>query len=246
MTIIRTIRRLGLLWGAVLLLAPLAAFAEGQSDYAMMGSRDGVYVGASYGLAVPGTTTFHVPHGGDQTDADAGTDWGLLGGRLGVGYSISGFRPELSFGYRTAPITSVTLTKLAGNTAEAALKPTNDALEKMDWDDSSISFLDVVASVSYDIDTGTLVAPYFGAGAGAAQITVTVIEDPSVDPYDLSGSVWALAFQGAAGVGFHVFEGLTTSIGYRLTGTTEATFESDNKIALALGHHVELGIRYRF
>ena len=244
----RTIKRSGLLLGAALLLAPLAAFAEGQSDYGMMGSGDGMYVGGSYVLAVPGPTTFHVPHGGDiQTDADAGTDWGLLGGRLAVGYSISGFRPELSFGYRTAPITSVTLTKLAGDTKEAALKPINDVLEKVDWDDSSISFLDVMASVYYDIDTGTLVTPYIGAGAGASQITVTVIEHPLVDPYELSESAWALGFQGAAGVGFHVFDGLTTSIGYRLTGTTEATFEeSDNKVALTLGHLIELGIRYRF
>lgn len=247
MTITRTIKRLGLLCGAVLLLAPLAAFAEGQSDYPMMATADGMYVAASYGLALPGTTTLHVPHGNDvQTDADAGTDWGLLGGRLGVGYSLSGFRPELAFGYRTAPITSVTLTKLAGATSGPALEGANKTLEDIDWDDSSISSLEVVASVYYDIETGTLVTPYVGVGAGASQISVTVIEDPAIDPYELSGSVWALAFQGAAGVGFYVLEGLTTSIGYRLTGTTEATFESDNKIALALGHHIELGIRYRF
>ena len=239
---------MGLLCGAVLLLAPLAAFAEGQSDYYdMMATADGMYVAATYGLAVPGTTTFHVPEAGDtQTDADAGTDWGLLGGRLAAGYSISGFRPELAFGYRTAPITSVTLTQYRDQTDEAVLKSVNTRLEDLDLKDSSISSLEVVASVYYDIDTGTLVTPYIGAGAGAAQISVTVIEHPLVDPYDLSGSVWALAFQGAAGVGFYVLDGLTTSIGYRLTGTTEATFESDNKIALALGHHIELGIRYRF
>ena len=247
-TITRTIRRLGLFCGAVLLLAPLAAFAEGQSDYyEMMATADGMYVAASYGLALPGTTTFHVPHANDtQTDADAGTDWGLLGGRLAAGYSISGFRPELSFGYRTAPITSVTLTKLAGVTEEAALKPLNDALEDFDWKDSSISSLEVVASVYYDIDTGTLVIPYIGAGAGASQISLTLKENTTLAQFEESESVWALAFQGAAGVGFYVFDGLTTSIGYRLTGTTEATFESDNKVALALGHHIELGIRYRF
>ena len=242
-----TIKRLGLLLGTALLLAPLAAFAEGQSDYGMMGSGDGMYVGGSYVLAVPGTTTFHFPVGDIQTDADAGTDWGLLGGRLAVGYSISGFRPELSFGYRSAPITSVTLTKLAGATSGLALETANKILEDVDWDDSSISFLDVMASVYYDIDTGTLVTPYLGAGAGAAQISVTLKENTTVSQFEESESVWALAFQGAAGVGFHVFDGLTTSIGYRLTGTTEATFEeSDDKVALTLGHLIELGIRYRF
>ena len=242
-----TIKRLGLLLGTALLLAPLAAFAEGQSDYGMMGSGDGMYVGGSYVLAVPGPTTFHIPNPNDtQTDADAGTDWGLLGGRLAVGYSISGFRPELSFGYRTAPITSVKLTKLAGATSGIGLETANKILEKIEWDDSSISFLDVMASVYYDIDTGTLVTPYLGAGAGASQISVTLKENPTVSQFDESESVWALGFQGAAGVGFHVFDGLTTSIGYRLTGTTEATFESDTKVALTLGHLIELGIRYRF
>ena len=239
---------MGLLCGAVLLLAPLAAFAEGQSDYyEMMATADGMYVAASYGLAVPGTTTFHVPAAGDtQTDADAGTDWGLLGGRLAAGYSISGFRPELAFGYRTARINSVTLTKLPGVTEET-LKSLNDALEDFDWKDSSISSLEVVASVYYDIDTGTLVIPYIGAGAGASQISVTLEENTTLAQFEESESAWALAFQGAAGVGFYVFDGLTTSIGYRLTGTTEATFtDSDNKVGLALGHHIELGIRYRF
>ena len=248
MTITRTIKRLRLLCGAVLLLAPLAAFAEGQSDYPMMATSDGMYVAASYGLALPSTIMLSVPHGGGvQTDADAATDWGVLGGRLGVGYSISGFRPELAFGYRTAQISSLTFTKVFGATSEAVLKPLNAALEDVDWKDSSISSLDVVASVYYDIETGTLVTPYVGAGAGAAQISVTLKENTSPAKVEVSDSAWALAFQGAAGVGFYVLEGLTTSIGYRLTGTTEATFtDSDDQIGLALGHHIELGIRYRF
>lgn len=245
-----TIKRLGPLWGAVLLLAPLASFAEGQSDYGMMGSDDGMYAAASYGLALPGTVTLHYPQDEVQTNADVGTDWGFIGGQLGVGYSISGFRPELAFGYRTAAIASVTLTTLADETGEDVLKPFNDTLEKVDWKDSSISFLDLVAAVYYDIHTGTPITPYIGAGAGASQITATVKGNTlpaQIEQIELSGSVWALAFQGAAGVGFHVFDGLTTSIGYRLTGTTEAMFDSDNqKIALALGHHIELGIRYRF
>ena len=213
----------------------------------MMGSGDGVYVAASYGLGVPGTVTLQQPLPGElQTDVDVGTDWGVLGGRLGVGYSISGFRPELAFGYRSASISDVTLTKLANVTSEEVLKPFNDALEKVDWEDSSISSLEVVASIYYDIDTGTLVAPYVGAGAGAAQISVTLKQNTALAQFEETESAWALAFQGAAGVGFHVLDGLTTSIGYRLTGTTEATFESDDQIGLALGHHIELGIRYRF
>ena len=232
-----------------LALVPLTAHAEGQADSGAMGGGDGLYVTAGYALALPGTATFHLPDPGAPTfvtDADTGTDWGFLGGRLGVGYAISGFRPELAFGYRSAPITSVTLTKFEGATAEAVLNPINDFLESVDWEDSSINTLDLVAAVYYDIDTGTPVTPYLGAGGGVAQVSVTVQENTTLDKYEVSDSVWALAFQAAAGAGFAVFDGVTTSIGYRLTGTTEATFKSDNRIALALGHHIELGIRYQF
>ena len=61
-----------------------------------------------------------------------------------------------------------------------------------------------------------------------------------------TGSAWSLAFQAAAGVGYSILEELVVSFGYRLTGTTEATFKSDNRLAGALGHHLELGIRYGF
>ena len=213
-----------------------------------MPGDDGLYVAASYGLALPGTTTFYLPEPDQpslRTDPDAGTGWGFLGGRLGVGYAVAGFRPELAVGYRAVPISSFTLTKLKGATSDAHLKPVNALLEEVDWEGSAISSLDLVVAVYYDIDTGTPITPFIGAGGGASQVSVTVIENFTLEKYKLSDSVWALAFQAAAGVGYAVLDELTVSVGYRLTGTTEATFKSDNQIALALGHNIELGVRYR-
>lgn len=93
---------------------------------------------------------------------------------------------------------------------------------------------------------GTPITPFVSVGGGASNITVTVKENTTIDKYELSGSAWSLAFQAAAGVGYSILEELVVSFGYRLTGTTEATFKSDNRLAGALGHHLELGIRYGF
>ena len=234
---------------AVLMLVPFAALAAPQTDHDTMQSDDAFYISASYGLALPVERTFYVPDPNQpslQTDVDAGTDWGFLGGQLGVGYALGGFRPELAVGYRTSSISSITLTKLNGATSDSVLKSVNAFLEDVDWEDSFISSLDLVAAVYYDIDTGTPITPFVSVGGGASNITVTVKENTTIDKYELSGSAWSLAFQAAAGVGYSILEELVVSFGYRLTGTTEATFKSDNRLAGALGHHLELGIRYGF
>ena len=55
--------------------------------------------------------------------------------------------------------------------------------------------------------------------------------------------MWALAFQGAAGIGYAL---AALTLGYRLTGTLEATFKDKSKLGMAVDHNVELGIRYSF
>ena len=44
-----------------------------------------------------------------KSRAGVGTEIGFLGGQIGVGYAIAGFRPEISVGYRTASVDSITL-----------------------------------------------------------------------------------------------------------------------------------------
>ena len=147
----------------------------------------------------------------DDTDS---TDLGFIGGRFGIGYSIFGFRPELAAGYRMATI-----------------KGTDGK--------DSVTSLDVIASVYYDIDTGSEIVPYIGVGGGLSQVTVK--QD------GVSNSVWAIAFQGAAGIGYAITEDLIVALGYRLTGTMDADFPDDGgKLKMTLGHNVELGIRFSF
>ena len=139
------------------------------------------------------------------------TDVGLLGGHAGVGFHVLGFRPELSAGYR---LTNV-----------------------KDSEEQSITAIDVIASVYYDLGIGILIAPYVGVGGGVSQSTVK---------QEKSKSVLTPAFQGAAGIGF-VLGDLTLTLGYRLRGTTDAEIPDTKELLKAgLTHSLEAGLRYSF
>ncbi len=139
------------------------------------------------------------------------TDVGLLGGHAGVGFHVLGFRPELSAGYR---LTNV-----------------------KDREEQSITAIDVIASVYYDLGIGILIAPYVGVGGGVSQSTVK---------QEKSKSVLTPAFQGAAGIGF-VLGDLTLTLGYRLRGTTDAEIPDTKELLKAgLAHSLEAGLRYSF
>ena len=185
---------------ACLLLAPLATLAAQEMK------DDGSFsISAAYGVAFPADRTID--------GRTVSTDLGFVSGRFGVGYSIFGFRPELSVGYRMANI------KEKG--------------------DQSVTAIDLIAGVYYDVDTGSAITPYVGIGGGMSNVTVKEGN---------TKTVWALAFQGAAGIGYALTEDLTLTLGYRLTGTMDADFpkKEDGKLKMAIGHNVELGIRYSF
>ena len=237
-----TNRSLRFAFCALLLLAPLAALSAQE----MMESDEGFYITAAYSAALAGEREFL-----DQDNTVvAGTGLGFLGGRIGVGYTIAGFRPEISAGYRSVMLDSLRVTKLNKVTTEAVLKPTNDALAKLDIS-GTVTSIDLAASVYYDIDTGTEFTPYIGIGGGMSQVTATVDEDiAGVDIEHYNDSAWALSFQAAAGIGFAVMDELTITLGYRLIGTMEAQFSrfttSKAKTGMTLNHNVELGLRFSF
>lgn len=238
-----TNRSLRFAFCALLLLAPLAALSAQE----MMESDEGFYISAAYSAALPGERD--VMDGRLMSDVAIGTEFGFLGGQFGVGYAIAGFRPEVSVGYRTASVDSVTLTKVEGLPAEA-LKPVNDALAgeaaKLS---GSVSSIDVAVSVYYDIDTGSEIAPYIGVGGGVSQVTVKAEQALRPDLV-LDDSLLAGSFQAAAGIGYAVTEDLTVALGYRLIGTLEGNLSkydtTKRKTAMTLNHNIELGLRYSF
>ena len=258
---------------AVLLLAPLATLSAQVAD--------GLYATIGYGVALPADTSFtinNVPaaEDADPTELRTGTlktDLGWVGFRAGAGYSISGFRPEISFSYRQLPVSEVSYSKFC-DPELAALGLADGCLPEailenmkvtVDTEQSSVTDLGLLANVSYDIDTGTPIVPYLGIGLGASSITAKVEVEVQLDLSSLGGppikrtlereaSQWALAYQATAGVGYALTEALTIGLGYRLAGGTEAEFDwntvEDEVIeklkAAALTHNIELGVVFRF
>ena len=121
------------------------------------------------------------------------TDTGMLGGQIGVGYAILGLRPELSASYRTVNI-----------------KNSNGV--------NSVTSVDIIPSVYYDIGMGNNFIVYMGVGGGISQVTV---KQPG------SKSALALTVQGSVGIGYDVTEEMIFTLGYRLTGTASADFPEE-------------------
>lgn len=231
---------------ALLLTAPLATVAAG-------GIGD-VYASLNYDVAFSGERGVTVGTGVNAVEANIETGFGFLGAQLGIGYAISGFRPEVYAAYRRAPISGATLTKHPGFNA-AALTAANNALERVDFAGSSISSLDAGFGVHYDIDTGTPILPYLGVAGGVSNVTValgdkanTARELQSLN-LEQTDSAWALGFQGNAGIGYAASDDLVITLGYRLTGTAEAELTKSAakpKLNLALVHNGEVGLRFVF
>ena len=233
-----TNRSLRFAFCALLLLAPLAILSA-QDD-------EGFYISAAYSAALPGERDVLDP----LNTVSVGTGFGFLGGQFGVGYAIAGFRPEVSMGYRTASVDSITLKKFQGQTTDAALKAINVLLASEAAKISgSVSSIDVAAGVYYDIDTGSEIAPYIGVGGGMSQVTVKA-EQALQPQLVIDDSLWALSFLGAAGIGYAVTEDLTIALGYRLIATLEGNLSkyerTKRKTGMTLNHTVELGLRYSF
>ena len=208
-----------------------------------------LYASLNYDVAFPASREVALFDDDEEplvVDIDVGV--GFLGVQIGVGYAIRGFRPEVYFAYRSAPITGLT----------SADRSTDILIGSINWDDknSTVSSLDLGLGVHYDIDTGTPLLPYLGAAGGVSNITVNnlVIRRRRlfgvffpVASFDDSDSAWAFGFQGNAGIGLPVAENLVVTLGYRLTGTTEADLAtSETKLKLALIHNGELGLRLLF
>jgi opacity protein-like surface antigen len=215
----------------------------------MMKDDGSFYITGAYSAALPGERD--LSDESTKSRAGVGTEIGFLGGQIGVGYAIAGFRPEISVGYRTASVDSLTAKKLFGQTTDVALKPVNDVLAKGgDQISGSVTSIDLAASVYYDIDTGTEITPYIGVGGGMSHVTVNVKQTVTALYPDHEDYLWALSFQAAAGIGYAVMEDLTVTLGYRLIGTLEGNFSeydtSKRKTGMTLNHNVELGLRYSF
>ena len=223
----------------------------------------GFYVAASYMAIFTEPNQFEVgpkpAKGADLNVLRHGTgtfETGFLGLRAAGGYSIVNVRAEAEVSYRQVALSDPeyeSFTTQAGRKLSSA--EVTELNKNTELTVGDLKILGLMANLWYDLATGTPLLPYVGVGIGATRITVDATfkvygrtqEFPEV-------SIWALAVQGGAGLGYEIIDGLVASLGYRVLGTTEADVSWNQKgtdtdhilRGRTLHHHVELGIRYRF
>jgi opacity protein-like surface antigen len=104
----------------------------------------------------------------------------------------------------------------------------------------------LMGNALYDFKTGTRFTPYVGAGVGGARLK---FDDIPAGATSIDDSDTVLAYQGLAGIAYHLDSNVTFDLGYRYLGTERPSFrtraggsvdsEYDN-------HAVMLGLRYQF
>jgi outer membrane protein OmpA-like peptidoglycan-associated protein len=188
------------------------------------------YVGIFGGAAFPLHSSIDgpsVPGGSSRADWDTGY---VVGGTLG--YIVgNGFRAELEGAYRRSSINGL---YGVGNA------------------DGRIANTSAMGNVIYDINTGTFVTPYIGAGVGMSYVQIranpaaTATPQASFDNHDV-----VLAYQGIAGLSFQVTPAIALGVDYRFFGTMQPRMPSSTPPSLDhdftnYQHTVTANIRYLF
>jgi outer membrane protein OmpA-like peptidoglycan-associated protein len=196
-----------------------AALAQGNQH------PKGFYVGGALGANITGdldakinSTSLGVNN--NNLTFDMKTGYAVLGA---VGYAYgNGLRTEIEPGYRRNSIDGV-----SGAAAAANLS-------------GKLDNLSVMLNAIYDINIGSALVPYLGAGLGTSRVNGKV--DGEGD------SKWKLAYQGIAGVAYSLNNQVKLDLGYRYFATPDVkvgadvgTIEYENT-----NHSVLLGLRYHF
>ena len=208
-----------LLGAALALSAPLTAAQAANT------ATNGLYLGGAAGANFA-TDSKVKPSGGTPDTAKFDTGGA---GSLSVGYGFgNGFRAELEASYRNADVKS--------------LKNNNFAVVK-----GSTDTWGVLVNGFYDINTGTRLTPYIGAGVGVAVVNGKLSGDGTT-LYNSSDTQFA--YQGIAGVSYALTGNLALTADYRYLGTTDTTFKGGagvSSVKASNGNHTILaGVRWTF
>jgi len=203
-------KRIGILTAAAAFALPTIAQAQ---------VAEGVYIGGGAGV------NFHqeADIDGNQLNGDAEFDLGFA--LMGVvGYSFGGPRIEGELSFRQNGTDKANVV----NTGVGAINTTPNG---------DFSTIVGMLNVYYDIDTGTVVTPYVGAGIGGGY---AVYDDTGDDP--------VFAYQGIVGASFYLAENIDAFIDYRYFGTTDVAGKrlGRNADVENINHTVMAGFRYSF
>jgi OmpA-OmpF porin, OOP family len=184
---------------------------------------EGIYVGAGVGGHKPQNSS--VAQGGQSTGITLKTG---LAGAASVGYAFgNGLRAELELAQRRSKVG----TAAAGQAANGSLDATSLMINGL-----------------YDIATGTSFVPYLGVGAGGARMRAnnlgTLANAATVD-----GGDTVFAYQGIAGLDYHLDANWALGASYRYFATRKADISStagDKASVPFRDHAVLLGMRWNF
>lgn len=163
---------------------------------------------------------------GVTDNIESKTGWGL-GGYGGYAWG-NGIRTEAELAYRHAEADKVT-----GTNAGAV--------------GGGIHNMALMGNVLYDIDTGTRITPYVGAGIGASNVDADNLR--TVNGATLDDDRIAFAYQGIAGASLDLDGGWDFTADYRYFGTPDVKFKSNAGVrgeTENYSHNLMLGVRYTF
>ena len=210
----------------LLLLVPAAAAVA-----------DGPYLNALGGVAlVPGFND--TPHKFLETLEQTELTEGRIDWKSDVGFVASG-----ALGYQFGPVRA---------DGEFAYLSASFTFPHADGDaaaqrDDTFTALALLGNFWFDLDTGSFVAPYFGLGVGATNLSVKLTTD--MDQW-FDGTGWGFAFQAGAGVAFQVVPGFSLDLGYRFFGSLETSIFHKGDLDLSsvspsvMAHRIQLGVRF--
>lgn len=223
------------------LLASIAALGLFASSPAAAQPTEGLYLSVFGGYTMPDDdvefTDLEDENLGPFPDGTLSPDDGASGA-VAVGYDWGRFRVEGEGAYRWNEIDEASVGGVVFPDADA------------DFESASL-----MVNAIIDLPITERFEFYVGAGAGIAAIQVdgfvgTVGPLGTVE-YDLE--TWAVAYQGLAGVAFHLNDDWTVMAGYRIWSTLDADLEDswdDDELSgdleMPLFHTVEVGLRYTF
>lgn len=185
---------------------------------AQAGPREGIYIGAGGGL------NYHQDADIEGTSLSGEAEFDLGGAVLGVvGYAFGGPRVEYELSYRFNGTDNASVNN-------AGISPIVTS------PDGGFHTLTSMVNFYYDIDIGSTITPYIGAGIGGAYAEYKTIGDEIV-----------FAYQGIVGASLDLggnFEGFAD---YRYLGTTKVEGSLGRAADIENRNHtLMIGLRYHF
>lgn len=208
----------------------LAAIGLGVTSYAPAGhaAPKGPFVGIMGGVNFSGDQDISGTGVGINRNVDTDTGWAVM---PSIGYRYgNGVRTEFELGYRSNDVDGVSGAAAAASGGEITAKS-------------------AMLNLLYDVDTGSRLMPYVGAGIGYAQVDYDGVRPVGVGVNRINDDDNVFAYQGMAGLSYWVNESLEVAAEYRYFATQDPDFRTSAGVNVEGeydSHSALVGLRWNF